>query len=419
MGDRPLLGDLRVVEAATFVLGPAAGTVLSDFGADVVHVEHPTIGDAYRYLQHLKPLPECERNYPWILTSRNKRSIAIDLKHAEGRAVIRDLVRGADVFITNYHPSVLQALGLRWEDLEPLNPRLVYACATGYGRAGDEVEKPGYDATAWWARSGLMDSVRPGGAEYGLATPAMGDHPSAMALFGAIMLALYERERSGRGGRVHTSLLANGAWANSVYLQAALCGAKSYAPPTHASTPNALVNHYTCRDGRALYLAMVQEAVEWERFTEAVGRPELREDPRFRELPQRRANAAALTALLDGVFAGAPLAHWREVLDGHQVTFGIVARTEDLPDDAQMNANGVFPAIEGDPDGLRTVDSPIHFDGAPKRAPRPAPEIGEHSIEVLEGLGYTSERIGELCRSGAVRAHGGSGAGAPPLSGRS
>jgi crotonobetainyl-CoA:carnitine CoA-transferase CaiB-like acyl-CoA transferase len=403
LSERQLLGDLRVVEAATFVLGPAAGTVMSDFGADVVHVEHPLIGDTYRYLHSLKPLPECDHNYPWIATSRNKRSIALDLKIEAGREILRDLVRGADVFITNYHPSVLASLALRWEDLEPLNPRLVYASASGYGQLGDEVEKPGYDATAWWARSGLMDSVRPGGAELGLATPAMGDYPSAMALFGAIMLALYERERSGRAGRVHTSLLANGAWANSVYLQAALCGAETYAAPTHANTPNALVTPYTCEDGRAFYLAMVQEASEWERFTEAIGRPELREDPRFGELVQRRANAPALTAILDDVFAAQPLAHWRSALDAHAVTFGIVARTEELPDDAQMIANGIFRPIAGDPDGLRTVDSPIHVDGAPKRAPGPAPEIGEHSVEILEGLGYDAERIAALCRSGAVR----------------
>jgi crotonobetainyl-CoA:carnitine CoA-transferase CaiB-like acyl-CoA transferase len=404
MSDRRPLEEIRVVEAATFVLGPAAGTVMSDFGADVVHVEHPVMGDTHRYLQHLKPLPECDRNYPWILTSRNKRSIAIDLKSESGREIMRDLVRGADVFITNYHPSVLRALAVRWEDLEPLNQRLVYASASGYGHAGDEVEKPGYDATAWWARSGLMDAVRPDGAEFGLATPAMGDHPSAMALFGAIMLALYERERSGRGGRVHTSLLANGAWANSVYLQAVLCGAADYAAPSHTNTPNALVNHYTCADGRALYLAMVQEAVEWERFTEAIERPALRGDARFGELEERRKNAKALTEILDEVFAAKPFDHWREALDRHAVTFAMVARTREIPDDAQMNAIGVFRPIEGDRDGVRTIDSPIHFDGVAKRPPGRAPEIGEHSVEILEGLGYPAERIEALCRSGAVRA---------------
>lgn len=398
-----VLDGIRVVEVATFVLGPAAGTVMGDFGADVVHVEHPTMGDVYRNLHTLKPLPECERSYPWILTSRNKKSIAVDLKQEEGREIVRDLVRGADVFITNYHPSVLEALTMSWDDLSPLNPRLVYAHATGYGQCGAEVEKPGYDATAWWARSGMMDSVRPEGAELALATPGMGDHPSAMALFGAVMLALYDRERSGRGQRVHTSLLANGAWANGIYLQAALCGAAPYSAPSHETSPNALVNHYQCADGRSFCLAMVREAVEWERFTEAIGRTDLQHDPRFAALEDRRANSAVLTSLLDELFAEKPLDHWREALDRNEVTFGIVARTDELPSDAQMTENGIFTPVEGDEPGLRTVDSPIHLDGSTKRPAGRAPEIGEHTLEVLESLGYAADRIQELIDHAVVR----------------
>jgi crotonobetainyl-CoA:carnitine CoA-transferase CaiB-like acyl-CoA transferase len=403
--ERFLLEGLRVVELATFVFAPAAGTVLADFGADVVHIEHPQIGDAYRHLTQLRPLPECADNYCWILTARGKKSIALDVRRPEGRDVVRELVRRADVFITNLHPSVLEKMEMRYEDLAPENPRLIYAHATGYGDQGDEVEKPGYDATAWWARSGLMDAVRPAGAEFALATAGMGDHPSSMALFGAIALALFDRERTGRGRRVKTSLLANGAWSNSILIQAALCGAKTYAPPTHATTANALVNHYLCADGRGLYLAMVQEAVEWERFTQAIARPDLKTDPRFAELSARRANAAALVAILDGVFATKPLAEWRKLLDGHSITFGIIARVEDLPEDAQMNANGVFRPVvgEGVPKGLRTVDSPIHLDGAAKRPATRAPELGEHGREILSGLGYSAERIDALVRDGVLR----------------
>ena len=405
MSEKYLLEGIRVVELATFVFAPAAGTVLADFGADVVHIEHPLTGDAYRYLTQLRPLPECDENYCWILTSRGKKSIALDVRRAEGRAIALDLVRGADVFITNLHPSVLEKLGMRYEDVSSENPRLIYAHATGYGDQGGEAEKPGYDATAWWARSGLMDAVRPHGAEFAFATAGMGDHPSSMSVFAAIALALFDRERTGKGRRVRSSLLANGAWSNSILLQAALCGASTYAPPPRTRSLNALVNSYLCADARGLYLAMVQEAVEWERFTDAIGRPALRDDARFRDVPTRRANAPALVAILDPVFASKPLAHWRAELDRFTVTFGIIARTEDLPNDPQLNANGIFRPVEGPGvrPGLRTVDSPIHLDGAEKRPATRAPEVGEHGREILESLGYARERIDALVRDGVLR----------------
>jgi crotonobetainyl-CoA:carnitine CoA-transferase CaiB-like acyl-CoA transferase len=250
-----------------------------------------------------------------------------------------------------------------------------------------------------------MDTVRPKGGEFAFATAGMGDHPSAVALFGAIALALFDRERTGKGRRVRTSLMANGAWSNSILLQAALCGGTTYAAPPRTSSLNALVNSYLCADGRGLYLALVQEAVEWERFTDAMGKPELRDDPRFAEIPARRANAPALVAILDPIFAAKPLAHWRAELDRHTVTFGIIARIDDLPNDPQLNANGVFRPIVGPGvrPGLRTIDSPIHLDGAPKRDATRAPELGEHGREILSKLGYTKERIDALVRDGIMR----------------
>jgi crotonobetainyl-CoA:carnitine CoA-transferase CaiB-like acyl-CoA transferase len=405
MSDRLLLDGVRVVELATFVFGPAAGTVLGDFGAEVIHIEHPQIGDAYRHLPQLRPLPECAENYCWVLTARGKKSIALDVRHSDGRAVAHELVRRADVFITNLHPSVLEKLGMRYEDVTEQNPRLVYAHATGYGDRGDEAEKPGYDATAWWARSGLMDAVRPAGGEYALATAAMGDHPSSMALVAAIALALFDRERTGKGRRVRSSLLANGAWANSILLQAALCGGSKYRMPARSETMNALVSPYTCADGRGFYLAMVQEAVELERFTDAIDQPQLRNDLRFQDLPSRRANAPALLEYLERVFARQPLDHWRAALDRHGVTFGIIAQIDELPDDPQMNANGVFRTVEGDGvrAGLRTVESPFQLDGAPKRPPGRAPELGEHGREILRSLGVAEARIDDLVRAGVVR----------------
>ena len=398
-----VLSGLKVLDVATFIFGPAAATVMSDFGADVIKIEHPRGGDPYRYLTAMPPMPQSVHNYCWLLTSRNKRSVALDLTKPEARDVMRALVRGADVLITNYHPSVLGKLELRWEDVRPLNRRLIYAQASGFGEVGEETEKPGYDSSAWWGRSGLMDAVRAVGAGPGPSMPGMGDHPSAMALFGAIMMALYRRERTGEGGKVSSSLMANGVWSNGCLIQGALCGAPPYQPLLAEESPNALVNLYPTGDGRCLFLLLIQEEKDWPRFAAAIGRLELLEDSRFSTVAGRRQNGPALYAVLAPLFASRTLAAWREVLDRHSITFGVMALTGEAPDDAQMKANGLFPELTGEAaDGLRTVTSPIAIEGEGKVPPRRAPEIGQHTAEVLRDLGYAADAIETLRRSGAI-----------------
>jgi len=404
MGEsRTLLSGLRVLDVGTFIFGPAAATVMSDFGADVIKIEPPGIGDPYRYLSKMPPLPECEHDYCWTLDSRNKRSVALDLKNDEGRAVLLALVERADVFVTNFPPAVLERLRLTYEALRAINPRLVYAHATGYGEYGHEAGKPGYDATAWWARSGLMDVVRQAGQEPGASAPGMGDHPSAMALFGAIMMALYERERSGEGSKVTSSLLANGVWANSVYVQAALCGGRPFEHLTRTQAPNAVVNLYQCKDRRWLILLLIQENKDWPRLAQALERPDLAADARFCDSAARRRNSAALVDLLDAVFATKTFEEWRVILEQAHITFGVIARTDDLPDDPQLRANGIFAEMERvDGASMRVVSSPISVEGHEKVRPRPAPAIGEHTDEVLRSLGYDADAIARLRRHGVV-----------------
>ncbi|HEX2485261.1 MAG TPA: CoA transferase, partial [Myxococcota bacterium] len=339
---RPILDGLRVLDVGSFVFGPAAATVMADFGADVVKVEPPTTGDPYRYLHQMPPLPKCDEDYCWLLTGRGKRSVALDLKDAEAREVLLGLAREADVFVTNYPLRVLRSLRLDWRDLEPLNPRLVYAHATGFGEEGPEAEKPGYDATAWWARSGLQDAVRPRDGVPALSVPGMGDHPSAMALFGAIMLGLYRRERTGRGGKVHSSLLANGAWSNAIYLQAMLCGAEHFRRVDCHQPDNALVNQYETSDGEWILLALVQEDKLWPGLCRALGRADLTADPRFATRAERRARAKELYAIVAPVIAGRGYAYWRKALDEESVTFTHVARLDRLVDDPQLEAAGIL-----------------------------------------------------------------------------
>jgi formyl-CoA transferase len=400
----PVLDRIRVLDVGSFVFGPAATTVMADFGADVVKVEPPATGDPYRYLHQMPPLPKCDEDYCWLLTGRGKRSLALDLKDSEGREILLRLVREADVFVTNYPLRVLESLALAWSDLEPLNERLVYAHATGFGDTGPEAEKPGYDGTAWWARSGLQDAVRPQGGVPALAVPGMGDHPSALALFGAIMLALYQRERTGRGGKVQSSLLANGAWSNAIYLQAALCGAPPFRHVDCCEPTNALVNQYETLDNQWLLLALVQEDKLWPGLCRALQRPELQGDPRFATRAARRAHARELHEVLAPHFRERALAHWRKALDAEQITFGHAARTHELAIDPQLEAAGVFCETR-DSRGrtVRSVASPIIVEGSPRAKTRPAPAIGEHTDEILDALGYDGTARAALRARGAVR----------------
>src|SRR5712664_4029659 len=214
-----IFSGLKVVDLASFIAGPAATTVHSDFGADVVKVEPPGIGHPYRYLYLTPPNPRLEDNYTWQLTNRNKRSVVVDLKNPQAAKVLARLVKWADVLVTNFPPRVRKGLKLDYEDVSPLNPRLIYADITGYGELGPEADKPGFDITAYWARSGLMQFTRDASSPPAIPVPGIGDHATAISLYAAIVTGLYRRERNnGQGCSVSTSLIANGAWATAAWL---------------------------------------------------------------------------------------------------------------------------------------------------------------------------------------------------------
>jgi crotonobetainyl-CoA:carnitine CoA-transferase CaiB-like acyl-CoA transferase len=392
---------LKVLDCASFIAAPAAATVLSDFGAEVIKIEPPGAGDPYRNLPKLPGYPRSEHNFAWLLESRNKRSLALDLSRQEGQAVLHRLVTDADVFINNFPPAVRDRLGISWAELAPLNPRLIYASFTGYGEKGEEANKPGFDSNAYWARSGLMDLVRADEST----TPArsvagMGDHPCAMALYGAIVTALYKRERTGKGSHVRSNLMANGVWANGVLAQARLCGAKfsERRPREHAL--NALANHYKCRDGRWLILSLLSEERQWPALARCLGREDLVTDARFATKADRHARSVELIKLFDEIFATRDLAEWRKCLDGNGLVFGVVGILDDIPTDRQMIDNDVLLPFEGDT--LLTINSPIWIDGSRKATPRRPPDVGEHSDEVLREAGYDEAAIQQLRASGAV-----------------
>jgi formyl-CoA transferase len=392
---------LKVLDCASFIAAPAAATVLSDFGAEVIKIEPPGSGDPYRNLPNLPGYPVSTHNFAWMLESRNKRSLALDLARPEAQAVLHRLAAEADVFITNFPPAVRERLGLTYAKLAPLNERLIYASFTGYGEKGEEANKPGFDSNAYWARSGLMDLVRADETT----TPArsvagMGDHPCAMALYGAIVTALYKRERTGKGSHVSSNLMANGIWANGILAQAKLCGAKFSERRPRERALNAVTNHYRCKDGRWLILSLLNEDRQWPTLARCIGREDLVSDPRFATRPDRHARSLELIKIFDGIFATRDLAEWRGILDGNGLVFGVIGILDDIPTDRQMIENDVLVPFENDT--MLTVNSPIWVDGSPKIPPRRAPGIGEHSDEVLREAGYDETAIRQLRASGAV-----------------
>jgi crotonobetainyl-CoA:carnitine CoA-transferase CaiB-like acyl-CoA transferase len=399
--EKGIFDGLKVLDCASFIAAPAAATVLSDFGADVIKIEPPGTGDPYRNLPNLPGYPSSEHNFAWMLEARNKRSLALDLSKSEGQAVLHRLAADADVFITNYPPAVRQRLGITHEHLAPHNDRLIYASFTGYGEKGEEANKPGFDSNAYWARSGLMDLVR---ADLDT-TPArsiagMGDHPCAMAFYGAIVTALYKRERTGKGSHVSSNLMANGVWAASVLAQAKLCGAKFGERRPRERALNAVTNHYQCKDGRWIILSLLNEERQWPALTRCLGREDLTTDARFATKADRHQRSIELIRIFDEVFATKPLAEWRKLLDGNGLVFGVVGILDDIPNDQQMLDNEVLVPFENDT--MLTVNSPIWVDGTRKVQPRRPPGIGEHSDEILRKAGYDEASIQKLRASGAV-----------------
>jgi formyl-CoA transferase len=396
-----IFSGLKVVDLASFIAGPGAATILSDFGADVIKIEPPGSGDAHRYTYKIPPQPRADANYAWHLANRNKRGLAVDLKSPHAREILERLVKWADVLVTNFPPPVRKRLKLTYEDVVPWNSRLIYADITGYGDDGPDADLPGFDITAYWARSGLLALTRDAGAPPTLPVAGSGDHATAVGLYSAIVTGLYRRERTGKGSYVTTSLIAEGVWSCAMSVQAALCDAKFFPLHDRKNPPNALLNVYQTSDGN--WLLIVVQSKDWPALATGIGRPDLPLDKRFADDSKRAANSAPLTEILDEVFASQSLAHWREALDRARITYGVVRAPYELINDPQLLANDIIVPLEGAGEHLTlTVSSPLKVHDVSKVPARRAPDIGEHNDEVLKQLGFTVDEIDDLRAGGAI-----------------
>ena len=396
------LSGMRVVELGFWVAGPSAGGVLADWGAEVVKIEPPT-GDPFRGLYMSVSGVEVPANPPFELDNRGKRSIALDLSTAEGRAIADALLDGADVFVTNIRPEILGRFGLDDVRLRARNPRLVYGRVTGYGEEGPDRDRPAYDIGAFWSRAGIAAALTPPGADPPYQRGALGDHIAGMTLAGGIAAALLARATSGEGQMVTTSLLRVGifvlGWDTSATLRLGIPA----TPMTRTTTPNPVIDCYRAGDGRWFWLLGLQGQRHWPDLVRAVERSEWLENPRFATLRARRDNCAELVALLDAIFVTRPLVEWGVIFDRAGMWWAAVQTTVEVVADPQAHAAGAFVDV---PDGaggtVPGVASPVDFSRTRWAPAGPSPECGQHTEEILLALGYDWEAIAGLKARGVV-----------------
>ena len=391
------LSHLTVIDAASFLAGPCAATIMGDYGAEVIKVE-PLDGDGHRRLSGTYPI-----DWTWQLTSRNKRSIALDFATAEGREVLLKLIDRADVFLVNLRADQLERYRLGYEALKARNPRLVYAQISGYGLRGADAPRRAFDLTGWFARTGIMDVTRHKDAAPAPPAGGVGDHVTAMSLFAAIMLALYRRERSGVGAMVSTSLAATGTWANGLQVQGMLAGLDVTERRDKEGHSNPFTNVYRTRDDRYLMLALASPRKEFPLVARALGHPEWAEDERFAEPKNALKNREALKALLAEGFAALDCAELDARLRKTGVPFSVVARLDEVVGDPQLIENGlIVPTDSTDAGYERTLASPFVLSEESQRTPSRAPTIGAHTREVMQSLGYADADVERLIGAGVI-----------------
>jgi crotonobetainyl-CoA:carnitine CoA-transferase CaiB-like acyl-CoA transferase len=384
---------VRVVEVAAWTFVPGAGAIMADLGADVIKVEPPA-GDPQRALRNLLNLSDTGPN-PFVeIPNRGKRSITVDLTTEGGREILLKLVAASDVFLTSYLPKLRRRMGIDVEDLQAVNPRLVYVRGSGWGSKGPMVDVGGYDSAAAWSSAGTLHKLtEPGAADPVPQPAAFYDLQGSNSIAGAVAMALFRRERSGEGSVVDVSLLATGMWAMGPDLAAAPFVGEVPRADRHAPG-NPIVNYYRTKDDRWVNFVCLQADRFWGELCVLIGRPDLVDDPRFVDAAVRYDNRRECVLELDRTFAERTLAEWRDVLATFSGVWAPAMTAVEVHDHVQVRDNGYLPELTAaDGTAFWLVAPPYQFDGKPSAPVGPAPELGAHTEEVLLDVGMDWDEI--------------------------
>ena len=401
-----LLEGIKVLEVANWVAAPSTCTILADLGAQVIKVEHPETGDPVRSIQLSATGIGAYTggiNAIFEQLNRGKQSIGINLETAGGQQAVRKLAAEADVMVTNLTPHRQVRYGLTYEDIFSVNARIIYLVLTGYGMDGPERDRSGFDYAAFWARSGIMAMLGEQGEPPVQQRPGYGDQTTSLAMTSAVGLALYERERSGKGQRIDCALLHTAMWALGLDTAATLKDRVALPRNSRKRAGNPLFNYYETKNGKWVQLVMIESERFWDGFCAALGLDDLVADPRFDTHVHRVENNLELLKIVTERFLQRTRDEWAPRLDEGRCIWAPIQTLEEVIEDPQALTNGYTTTLDHAEEGeFQLVSTPMKFQRTPAQTTDPAPELGQHTETVLLELGYTWDEISSLKDQGAI-----------------
>ena len=400
-----MLEGLKVIEMATYVAAPAAGAMLRDWGAEVIKVEPLNGCPMRRFFEGMKSNVPIEGNPIFTLDNRGKKGISINTSDEKGAKIVRELIKDADIFLTNVRPKSLESANLNHEELHKINPKLIYCSLTGYGLDGEERNRPGFDVAAYWSRSGMAHLTQRKGEEPLPIRTASGDHITAISTVSGILAAVYERSQTGKGKVVETSLLRTGIYSVSSDMALQLKFGRVPSTKKRDEQINPIFNFFKTKDDRWICLSpRAGGDYDLPKVVRALGKEDWLKNEKFNTNQARRENAKEFIEEMDKAFSQLTMAEWGEKLDAQDLIWSPVQNLSEVSKDKQAIASGAFSEVEDQDcnENYSTVSSPVKFHNSDDGPKGPAPKLGQDNFEVLKDLGINEKEINNLIDDGIV-----------------